>query len=368
MKNLSKLNFVILIFLILTSLIYTQEISKIIILGESVGTTLDAGERDEYSIFSRFGDDFKSAIFFLAPDSNFYCRVTFKSDNTERDSTFGLSYISIKTIAARIQYRENLQTEFNIENVVLKYADGRSIEEATPSLANYAIAQDLVPLYKRNLPTQKLDLDHRALLGRNVRFGLSAGMVLNTVNFDGLLKIVNLIEEKIPEEGYTIPKTEGDFSASTLIRFSSFFLIKDRFTGEIEYAFNIHREDYHNPDYKYFSVLFGYQFPLNSSFTPYIKLGFTSIYFGFERFYNLIQVNSNGARLEAITVDGNAKGFKVSGGTLLNLTYSFGINLFIEYNSLSNIKVVNSHYTGSTVSPSVNIDNFTFGFSLLIRN
>lgn len=364
MKNLTVL--IALLLVIAPNYNYSQDSSKIIILSDAVGPLLDLKEIKQYGIFDKFEKDFISAFFYLSPDSQYYCKIKFRSGNSTKDSTFTLGYASILNIATRIQYLEsqkNGEFYFNVSNVKLKFANGitvKNLDLERNQLATHLFISD-------KLPINKLDLDYSEIIERDFEIGLSAGVFYNSANFNGLGKIFNLLEEYIPQAPYTIPKTNFNLRSSPVLRFSSLLIYKNCIMGEFEYATSAHSGNSQNLDYKATSISIGYLFPNLKNPYPYLSLGYITSKITAINNYGVIVDSSNG-RLESITLEGIAQGLKISMGIIYNLGRNFGINIYGGYNLFPKVKV-NQQSTYITIPnvPKVDFNGFELGISIYFR-
>jgi hypothetical protein len=370
MKNLILLkNYLIIVLLTITSFDYAQDSSKIIILSKDVGMIVDSEERKEYEIFPSFAENFLNAVYYLSPDSQYYCSVKLKSGDSVIDSVINLSYTSIRNTAVRIQSLESKKKgnkDFDVQNVELRFADGEDVK-------NLAYEQDKIKIEKTNslslnrkLPTNRLDLNYSEIIERDFEFGLSAGIMYNSANFDGLGQIFNILEENIPEEPYEIINSDFTFKASPLFRFSSMLIFRNTIIGEIEYAFNSHSDDYSNLDYKTFAISICYILPLLKNPYPYLTLGYSAAKFSVVKNYG-VQVDSLRGNLESITLDGNAKGLKTSIGIMYNFTPKVGVNFYGNYKFYPEVKLDQQSFTFIQNVPTVNINGFEIGLSIYLR-
>ena len=109
------------------------------------------------------------------------------------------------------------ETNFNIQNVELKFADGKDVKNLALEQSRIILDNKKPLLNLRKLPINRLDLDYSEIIERDFTMGLSAGIIYNSAKFDGLSKIFNVLEENIPEAPYKIPKSNFTFKASPLI-------------------------------------------------------------------------------------------------------------------------------------------------------
>ena len=374
MKNLIILKNHIIIFLIsAASLNYSQDSSKIIILSKDIGLVLDSQEKVEYKILPKFDKNFINAIFYLDTDSQYYCSVKLKSGDYVKDSTFILSYGSIRNIAARIQYIENKkkgEVDFDVKNLELKFADGteaKNLSEERNKIIN--IKKD-TSKNLRKLPINKLNLDYSEIIKKDFDVGISAGIIYNSAKFDGLGKIFNILEENIPEAPYEIPKSNFTFKASPIYRFSSIFIYKNTVMGEIEYSFSLHDDNYTNLDYKTFSISLSYLIPTFKNPYPYATIGYSASKIKVIKNYNVL-VNDRNGSLESITLEGNAKGLKASIGTMYNFTkntgVNAGINIWVSYKLYPKTEINQRSNIYFENSPTVNMNGFELGLSFYYK-
>jgi hypothetical protein len=367
MKNLTVFKtYIIIVLVTAASFNYAQDSSKIIRLSKDVGLVVDAVERKNFEILPRFDENFISAVFYLSPDSQYYCLVKLKSDGSVKDSIINLSYGSIRNTAVKIQIMESKkkgETNFNIQNMELKFADGKDVKNLVLEQSRIILDHKTPQLNLRKLPINRLDLDYSEIIERDFAIGLSAGIIFNTAKFDGLGKIFNVLEENIPEVPYKIPKSDFNFKVSPIYRFSSIFIYRNTLMGEIEYAF----KKYSNLDYKTFAISMSYLIPVFKNPYPYIGLGYSASKFSVIKSYGVL-VNDNQGTLESITLDGNAKGLKTSIGLMYNLNRNIGFNILGSYKFYPKVEVnQSSNYFIQNV-PVTDINGFEFGLSIYLRN
>jgi hypothetical protein len=370
MKNLILLkNYLIIVLLTITSFDYAQDSSKIIILSKDVGMIVDSEERKEYEIFPSFSENFLNAVYYLSPDSQYYCSVKLKSGDSVIDSIINLSYTSIRNTAVRIQSLESKKKgnkDFDVQNVELKFADSKDVKNLTYEQVKIKFEKTNSLSLNRKLPTNRLDLNYSEIIERDFEFGLSAGLVYNTATFDGLAEIFNILEENISEEPYKIPKSNFTFKASPLFRFSSMLIFRNTIIGEIEYAFNSHSDDYSNLDYKTFAISISYILPLLKNPYPYVMLGYSAAKFTVIKNYG-VPINDRQGSLESITLNGNATGLKTSIGIMYNFTPKVGVNFYGNYKFYTEVKINQQYYLQIQDFPTVNPNGFELGISLYLR-
>jgi hypothetical protein len=370
MKNLILLkNYLIIVLLTITSFDYAQDSLKIIILSKDVGSVVDSEEKREFGILPSFDENFINAVFYLSPDSQYYCSVKLKSGDSIKDSILIFSYASIRNTAARIQILENKKkgnNDFDIQSVDLNFADGKNVKNLDYKKSGKIDDKKEIRSDLGKIPISRLDLNYSEIIERDFKIGLSAGLVYNSANFDGLGQIFNIFEENIPKAPYEIPKSNFIFKASPLFRFSSMLIFRNTITGEIEYAFNSNSDNYSNLDFKTFAISISYILPLLKNPYPYVTLGYSVSKFTVKKNYGF-QVDSLRGTLESITLDGNAKGLKTSIGIMYNFTPNFGINIYGNYKFYPAVKVDQQSYTFIQNIPTVNINGFELGLSIYLR-
>ena len=105
MKKISFLaSCVIIAFLIMSSVNFAQDSSKIVILSDQVGPVIDLDERNNYGFFQPFKEDFLHAVIYLTPDSQYNCKVRYKSGELLKDTVIVYNYGSIRSMATKVQY------------------------------------------------------------------------------------------------------------------------------------------------------------------------------------------------------------------------------------------------------------------------
>lgn len=370
MKNLNVYkNYILIVFISLVSFSYAQDSSKIIILSKDIGMIVDSEEKKEYAILTGFDENFISAFYYLSSDNKYYCNIKLKHGDSIKDSILNLNYASIRNTAARVQALEKRKKgdqNFNVENVELIFANGKDVKNLDYEQNKIKIEEINSLSSYRKLPTNRLDLNYEEIIARDFKFGLSIGIVYNSATFDGLDKIFNLLEENIPEEPYEIPSSSYTFSASPLFRFSSMLIYRNTIIGEIEYSLSFHDPDYSNLDYKTFAISFSYVIPIFKNPYPYVTLGYSASKFTVVKNYNVL-VNDNYGRLESITLDGNAKGFKFSLGLMYDFTSTSGVNFYTNYNFYPEVEVNQKESLQIHDIPTVDINGVEVGISLYLK-
>jgi hypothetical protein len=370
MKNLMALkNYIIIVLITTASINYAQDSLKIILLSKDIGLVVDSQEKAEYKILPNFDENFINAFFYLGADSQYYCSVKLKSGDYVKDTTFILSYGLVRTIATRIQYIENQnmgKVDFDVKNVELKFADGTEAKNLTEEQNRITIDRKYTSVNLQKLPINKLNLDYSEIIKKDFDVGISAGIIYNSAKFDGLGKIFNLLEENIPEAPYEIPKSNLTFRAYPLYRLSSIFIYKNTVMGELEYAFNLHNDNYSNLDYKSFAFSMSYLFTITKNLRPYVAIGYSASKFEVKKNYNVI-VNSNGLKLESITLQGNVKGLKASLGTIYNFTKQTGVNIWGSYKFYPKVEVNQKSSNYIINPPTVNMKGFELGLSIYFK-
>lgn len=349
---------------------YAQDSIKVIILSKDLGSIVDTDERKEYNIFPAFGENFVSAFFYQGSDSQYYCSLKLQYNSSIKDSIIKYNYFSIRNIAARIQYQESQssgKTDFNSNNVVLIFADGSEAKDLLLQQKNVTVQDKKLQSSLRNIPINKLDVDYSEIIEKNYTIGISAGLVYNSADFNGLSEIFNILEANIPEDPYEIPQSNLSFKASPLYRFSSLIIYKKQFIVEVVYSISPSNEEPSYFKYESFSGALGYMIPILRNLTPYVSLGYSASKFSASNYYGN-SVNDRQGTLESITLEGNVKGILTSLGIFYNISWNIGINLFGNYKFYSDVVVNSQGYLGDQTIPTVNAKGFEFGLSINITN
>ncbi len=121
----------IMLVLLLQGMLTPQEISKVIILSDRVGQSVERTERDYFHLFERYSD-FKKAVIYISPARKYFVRVTTGKPGTqEKDTTILYSETTILRIAEKIDHFEDIvKGTYHIGDspVHLSTADGNNIE------------------------------------------------------------------------------------------------------------------------------------------------------------------------------------------------------------------------------------------------
>jgi len=178
--------------------IFPQDSSKIIILSGKVGATIDRQERDYFGLFKNF-NSFDNAVFYQATNGNYYCKVTFGKNGELKDSVYQVQYGQLINTAIKINYFEDLKqgrTDIDLSGIRIYFASGEEIKNNKTPLINRLEHYSLL----NELPLSTTKIDFRNLIKQKWQYGISVGMGYNSVDFDGLGKIFNILEEIIPQE------------------------------------------------------------------------------------------------------------------------------------------------------------------------
>jgi hypothetical protein len=349
---------------------YAQDSIKTIILSKEVGNVVDSEERKKYNIFPTFSENFVSGYFYQNPDSQYFCQLKLMSGSSFQDSIIKYNYVSIRNIAARIQYQESQKTgktDFDLDNVVLVFADGSEVKEIASIESSIILKDKKPPSTLRNLPINKLEMDYSEIIEKKFIVGISAGIVHNSADFEGLKEIFNLLEENIPEDPYQLPKSNLSFKASPIYRFSSLFIYNNKFMFEIIYSISPSNDELSSFEYESFSGSLGYMIQILRNLSPYISLGYSASKFTASNHYGS-PVNDRQGTLESITLEGNVKGLMTSLGIFFNISQNFGINLLGNYKFYSDVSVNSQYYVSGQTIPTVDAKGFEFGLSIYFTN
>ena len=348
---------------------YAQDSIKIIILSKDVGSVVDSEERKEFDIFPTYSENFISAYFYQSADSQYYCSLKLQSDGAVKDSILKFNYVSIRSVASRIQYQESQKlgkTDFKLENVVLVFADGSEAKDIPQKQSNLAFKEKRPKSTVQNLPINKVEMDYSELIEKNFVLGLSAGYIFhNSAEFEGLGEIFNILEEKLSNETYTVPKTNLSFKVSNLFRFSSLFIYKRNYMGEMVFNFSPATDEQTSLEYKSFSISLSYLFTVLKNLTPYASLGYSASKF---TAYHRYGISLGGGTLESITLEGNVKGIMLSLGVLYNFSSNVAVNLFGNYKFYPDAVVQTQDYYDGTTVPTVEAKGFEIGLSINFTN
>ncbi len=364
MKKVKLISLTILITVTIVSSIFPQDSSKIIILSDKVGTTIDRQERDYFGLFKNF-NSFNNAVFYQSPEGNYHCKVTYRDNNSLKDTTFLVKYGQLANTAMRIIYFDDLKkgvTGIDPNSIKIHYASGEEIRNPNLGTSNWIKQKSIW----NKLPLSSIKIDHKNLIKQKWQYGISAGMGHNTADFNGLSKIFNVLEEKIPQEGYSVTKSNLKFSANPLFIFTGSLFYEDIFKTDIEYSFSKNTSNSLNFSYKSFSVSISFLFHLFGFTQPYLSAGFIGASFTAKNGY-YDRVNDRGT-LESITIDGNSKGLKIGGGVILNANEHVIFNIFGNYDALPNAKIRNDQgYDLSGYPNEVKTSGFVVGISLMYK-
>jgi opacity protein-like surface antigen len=369
MKKLSFLeSCAIIIFLIISSVNYAQDSSKIVILSDEVGAVIDLNERNNYGFFTPFKENFIHAFIFLTPDSQYNCKVRYKSGELLKDTVLVYNYGSIRSMATKVQYMESQKkgiTNFDLQNdVKLKFADGEEVKNIITIDSRKTISE--LP-YKKNAPLYKLNSNYSQFIENDFEAGFSAGVIFNKTKFEGLNQLFNVLEENIPEEPYVIEKSNASFEASPLLRFSGIIIYRKTLMGEIGYDFNITDGNYPVPSYQSLSFSLSYLFQILENLSPYFSIGYSGAKFKIVQNYG-IQVNNSSGTLESITFEGISKGFKGSAGVLYDVSKNLSINLFGSYKFFPEAELNQGTNPSLQTDISVEMKGFEVGFGIIVKS
>ena len=370
MKKIILISLVLVGLLAFGQLCYAQDSIKIVILSKDVGSVVDSEERKEFNIFPTYNENFISAYFYQSADSQYYCNLKLLSDGAVKDSILKFNYFSIRNVAVKIQYQESQklgETDFKFENVVLVFVDGSEAKDIPKKQSNLVFEEKKPKSTVQILPINRAEMDYSELIEKNFVAGISAGIVHNTADFDGLKEIFNILEENIPEDPYQIPKSNLSFKASPLYRFSSLIIYKKHFMLDIVYVISPSTNELSSFEYESFSGSLSYLIPILRNLSPYISLGYSASKFIASNHYGN-PVNDRQGTLESITLEGNIKGLMTSLGILFNISQKFGINLLGNYKFYSDVSVNSQYYDSGQTIPSVDARGFEFGLSIYFTN
>ncbi len=365
-KLVSKMLIAGIVILFQTTLCFAQDSSKIIILSSKVGASIDSEEHDYYKLFQTY-DDFTEAVIYQGIDSLFYYRITFLKDGSLKDTTIEISYGLMINWAGKIEHFELLiKGDYRLDpaSVTLRYANGKIVRIPAADKKKFQTSGNY--FYKR-IPLNEKKLDTEKLIQKDFELGVSFGIVYNSATFDGLGNVFNLLEEKIPEEPYTIQKSNYTFNATPLFSIGILGLYKNMIIGEFEYSFSIHDNDYSTLNYGSFIVSFSYLFQFSQTVLPYLSAGYMGYDFKVVKNYGTI-VRGRAGRLESITLNGKANGPIFGLGVIFNITNKFNINLFGRYKILGNPQVKESqYYNPSDFETNVDANGFEIGVKLIVK-
>ncbi len=383
---------VVILMLISCLKFYPQENIRIIKLSDSIGPVVDKNEKARYNILPVFQDNFVFAIFYVSQDSNYLCYINYQDDNLLTDTTFILSYISIKNISYKIAFwdcEQKNQPSPSLINFKLKYASSKEVKneihnfdfvkrgKTAPKInTNLITAKDVSksikklpvsqrPIYNTNLPTNRLDLNYDKLLERKVRLGISFGLMFSSKNYNKLDKIFNLLEEQIPAE-FNLSNSRKTFERSPNVKISTLLLIKEKIRFEFEYDFNTPSNDEDKLGYRAAVLSFSYNLINFKNIIWYSSLGY--IRNEINAFYSYdLQLDNSNTTLESISLKGNSNGIRLSSGILFTLSPSVNLDIRLSFNYLSSIRVYDGRYN-LTNTPKINMSNLEFGISINFTN
>ena len=369
MKKISFLaSCVIIAFLIMSSVNFAQDSSKIVILSDQVGPVIDLDERNNYGFFQPFKEDFLHAVIYLTPDSQYNCKVRYKSGELLKDTVIVYNYGSIRSMATKVQYVESQKkgiTNFDFQNdVKIKFADGEEVKNIITIDSRKTISE--LP-QKKNASLYKLNSNYSQFIENDFEVGFSAGIIFNKTKFEGLNQLFNVLEENIPEDPYVIEKSNGSFEASPLLRFSGIIIYKKTLMGEIEYSFNINDGSYPVPSYKSLSFSLSYLFRILEKLSPYLSIGYSGAKFKVIKSYGA-PVNNSSGTLESITFEGISKGIKGSAGVLYDVSKNLSINLFGSYKFFPDAELNQESFSIPQSDSKVEMKGFEVGFGIIVKS
>lgn len=367
MKKIELTSLTIVITVFTMGSIFPQDCSKIIILSKRVGTVIDRQERDYFELFKNF-DSFNSAVFYQSPEGDFYCKIIYGSSDSLKDTTFIVKYGQLVNTAMRITYFEELKkgvTGIDPNSIGINYASCEEIKNQSGGTSVWGRQK----LSGDKLSLSSIKINPQDLIKQEWQYGVSAGMGYNSADFNGLSKIFNILEEKIPQEGYSVTKSNLKFSTNPLFILTGSLFYKDILKTDIEYSFSRNENKSLSFSYKSFSVSISYLFHLFDSAQPYVTAGYIGSSFTAKNDNYNDRVDDYSGTLKSITIDGNSKGLKIGGGVILNCNDNAMFNFYCHYDLLPNIiKIRNDQgYDLSSYSHEVKISGFVIGISLIYK-
>jgi len=366
LKYVTSLSLIILF--ALTALSLAQDSSKIVILSEETGFLIDANEKKEYGIIPKIGDEFICAFFYMGEDDKYYCNVRINSENSFKDTILTYPYNSVLSIAARIQYKESMKkgiTDFNMNDVELKFVDGMSAENLLdPSSAKIEeITEKESP--SRIIPLAQTNTDYSQFVTKELKLGLGIGMIYQNYNFQDLSQIFYLIAKNVVKQPDYVSESDFISNSFPLFCFSSMFIIENTYLGEFEYALGSTSSGSSSLDYHSFSLSFSYLFSLYKNLSPYLSIGYSRFKFTAQQNYGMESKEER--KLESILLEGAGKGVKLSIGVIYELTDFTSLNLFGSYRFISPIEVNNQYQSTLNYDMSFDMKGYEIGLKLLFR-
>ncbi len=361
------LNLVILLSIIFKSFIIAQDSLKIIILSDEIGPTVDKNERNEYNIFPNFRENFISAIFYVSPDTQYFCIVKLKEGDSFKDSTFLLNSSSIHNTAFRIQNLENMKKDLpqiEISTFGDLYPKKKIIKSINLLQKDSLLNSQEISFKSDNLPIFRKELDYSKIIERKSTIGFSFGIIYHSKEFKGLNKIFNLLEESIPTFPYEIPKSKLKIKSSQLLRFSSYIILRKSMMTEVEYSFNIYNK-YNISNFENFSISLSYLFPMGHKVTVYPSIGYSATKITVIKHYNTI-IDDFNRELKSISLIGITKGFHSGFGIIYNLSSNLFIDIKGSYNFHPKAKVIPQTYELPNNVPEVDFNEFGIGLSIYV--
>lgn len=361
MKNKKVLRLLLLILFGIGSLTSAQDSLKIIILSDEVGSLLDAEEKKEYDVMPKFGDEFIHAFFYLDKDEKYYFKVRLKTGNSFKDTVLTIAYNSVKSIAMRIQYKENIEkgnSDFNINDVQLKFEDGETARNLIK------VSSSRIPLA---IPLAGTNSDYSQFVKKDLELGLGIGIIFNTYNFEDLSPIFYTIAKNVVRYPNAVNESDFTINSFPIFSFSSIFIIKNRFLGEIEYALGGTSSASSSLDYNSFSLSFSYLFLLSENLSPYFSIGYSGFNFNAVQNYGLPINTDYEGTLESISLEGAGKGVKLSIGAIYKIPNFASINIFGSYRFVSPIEVKNDYQSIINYDMSFDMKGYEIGLKILFR-
>lgn len=369
LKFVKSLSFIM--FFVVSTHCLAQDSIKVVILSDEVGALLDANEKKKYGVVPKFGDEFVHAFFYLDNDKQYYCKVRLKTEDSEKDSILTYGYTSVKSVAGRIQYKENLKkgnSDFNINDVELKFEDGETARNFI-KISSGAGIQEIIEndLKARRIPLAKTDTDYSQFVAKKFELGLGVGIIFNTYNFQDLSPIFYSIAEYVVKEPDKISESDFSINSFPIFSFSSMLIIQNTYWAEIEYALGGSSSQSSSLDYNSFSLSFSYLFSLSQNLSPFLSVGYSGFTFNAVQNYGLPITDNSEGTLESISLDGGGGGLKLSIGAIYNITGFISINLCGSYRFISPTKVNNDYQ--STLNHEMNFDmnGYEIGIKILFR-
>jgi opacity protein-like surface antigen len=326
-----------------------QDSGKVIIISPRVGADIDGQEREQFKLFQNI-KNFSRAVFYLAPDSTYFCRIELETASGARDTILRSSKAYLLRLGELINHYEDFiagNYRMGDDRTTLLDLSGKNVA-VDRILKNFHQWSDVLPFAAKGDDREIEEFP-------NWDFGV--GLSSYSPDFSHLNGAYSAIESRYRRPGFPIAHDNPDFSIPALVWYSIKIKFSFRSALLLETARNAGGDvgfTAVSASYLYYPDIFGKKW-----LRPYVGGGIGKYYFSGTVKHGE-PVDSSFQFLDEIKSEGGSNGIALLGGIELASPNGLALSISLNYLLAKDIETV----LPEGVSAKVRLSSLVYGARL----